>query len=94
MTRIAGVASAFPRHYYSQEQVANALKRHWGKELGNPDVLDRPLARVGVEGRHLALPIEAYDDLTTWGKSNDAWIEVAEDLAEQAICRALARAGL
>jgi alkylresorcinol/alkylpyrone synthase len=94
MTRIAGVASALPRHYYRQEEIAQALKRHWSNGLGNPKVLDRLLDRVGVDGRYLALPIEAYDNLTTWGKSNNAWIEVAEDLAEQSICRALTRAGL
>ena len=79
--RIASVASAFPRHYYTQEQIASALKRHWERRIENPKILDRLLRRVAVDGRHLALPIEAYDDLTTWGKSNDAWIEVAEDLA-------------
>jgi alkylresorcinol/alkylpyrone synthase len=94
MTRIAGVASAFPRQYYRQEEIAQALKWHWSNGLGNPKILDRLLDRVGVDGRYLALPIEAYDDLTTWGKSNNAWIEVAEDLAEQSICRALTRAGL
>jgi alkylresorcinol/alkylpyrone synthase len=47
-----------------------------------------------VDARHLALPIEAYEDLETWGQSNNAWIEVAEELAEQSICRALTRAGL
>jgi alkylresorcinol/alkylpyrone synthase len=94
MTRIAGVASAFPRQYYRQEQIADALRRHWDNGLENPKVLERLLTRVGVDGRYLALPIEAYDDLTTWGRSNDAWIEVAEALAEQSICRALTRAGL
>jgi len=94
MTRIAGVAGAFPRQYYRQEEIAEALKRHWGNRLDNPKVFDRLLARVGVDGRHLALPIQSYDDLTTWGESNSAWIEVAEDLAEQSICRALTRAGL
>ena len=92
--RIASVASAFPRNYYTQEQIASALKRHWANQIENPKVLDRLLSRVAVDGRHLALPIEAYDDLTTWGQSNDAWITVAEDLAEQSICRALTRAGL
>lgn len=91
--RIAGVASAFPRQYYRQEEIAAALKHHWATQLDNPKVLDRLLTRVGVEGRHLALPIEAYDDLTTWGKANDVWIEVAEDLAEQSLCKALTRAG-
>jgi alkylresorcinol/alkylpyrone synthase len=94
MTRIAGVASAFPRHYYRQQEIIAALKQHWSGGLDNPKVLDRLLARVGVDGRHLALPIEAYDHLDSWGKSNNAWIEAAEDLAEQSICRALTRAGL
>ena len=92
--RIAAAASAFPRHYYHQEEIAAALKRHWSSKLASVRGLDRLLSRVGVEGRHLALPIDAYDDLTTWGKSNDAWIEAAEDLAEQSICRALTRAGM
>ncbi len=91
---IAAVAGAFPKHYYRQEQIAAALKRHWTGRVENEKALDRLLSRVGVEGRHLALPIEAYDDLTTWGESNDAWIECAEELAEQSICRALTRAGL
>jgi alkylresorcinol/alkylpyrone synthase len=92
--RIAGVAGAFPRYYYRQEEIAAALTRHWGERLDNPKFLDRLLTRVGVEGRHLALPIEKYDELTTWGETNDAWIKIAEDLAEQALCRSLTRAGL
>jgi len=92
--RIAGVGSAFPRHYYSQQQIASALKRHWSEKLENPEVLDRLFARVGVKGRHLALPVESYDELTTWGKANNAWIEMAEELAEQSLCKALTRAGL
>jgi len=91
--RIAGVASAFPRQYYRQAEIAAALQRHWGGTLENPQLLQRLSSRVGVEGRYLALPIEAYDALTTWGKANDVWIEVAEELAEQALCRSLTRAG-
>ena len=94
MPQIAGVGSAFPGQYYRQEEIVAALKRHWAGRMDNPQVLDRLHMRVGVDGRHLALPIDAYDDLDTWGKSNNAWIEVAEELAEQATCRALARAGL
>jgi len=92
--RIAGVASAFPPHYYSQSEISDALRRHWSKSLDNADVLDRLLARVGVDGRHLALLIERYGNLTDWGDKNDHWIQVAEDLAEQSICRVLTRAGL
>jgi len=92
--RIAGVASAFPQNYYPQAEIASALKRHWTDELDKPEVIDRMLARVGVDGRHLALPIDRYDNLTNWGDKNNHWIQVAEDLAEQSICRALTRAGL
>lgn len=92
--RIAGVASAFPQNYYPQSEIASALKRLWSDELDKPEMLDRVLARVGVEGRHLALPIACYNDLADWGEKNDHWIQVAEDLAEQSICRALTRAGL
>ena len=92
--RISGVASAFPQNYYSQAEIAAALKRHWIGELEKPEVLDRLLSRVGVNGRYLALPIDRYDRLTDWGAKNDLWIQTAEDLAEQSICRALTRAGL
>jgi len=68
--RIAGVASAFPPHYYSQSEISDALRRHWSKSLDNADVLDRLLARVGVDGRHLALLIERYGNLTDWGDKN------------------------
>jgi len=94
MPQIAGVGSAFPRHYYRQEEIAAALMRHWAGKMDNPQVVDRLHTRTGVDGRHLALPIDAYDDLDTWGKSNNVWIEVAEELAEQSTCRALARAGM
>ena len=92
--RIAGVASAFPPHYYPQPVIAAALENRWTEVMERPDYLTRFMARVGVEGRHLALPMERYETLSDWGERNDHWIEVAEDLAEQSICRALTRAGL
>ena len=91
---ISGVASSFPKHYYKQEQIADALKRNWQGKIDRPQVLERLLSRVGVDGRFLSLPLESYDGLSTWGQANDAWIEVAEELGEQALCRALTRAGL
>jgi alkylresorcinol/alkylpyrone synthase len=92
--RITGVAGAFPKHYYKQAEIAEALRRNWRDKIDNPQVLDRLLSRVGVDGRFLTLPLEAYEGLSTWGKANDAWIEAAEELGEQALCRALTRAGL
>ncbi|HZD32161.1 MAG TPA: 3-oxoacyl-[acyl-carrier-protein] synthase III C-terminal domain-containing protein [Candidatus Angelobacter sp.] len=92
--RIAGVASAFPPQYYPQPVIAAALESHWSDTMERPEYLGRFMARVGVEGRHLALPMDRYEALSDWGERNDHWIDVAEDLAEQSICRALTRAGL
>ena len=92
--RIAAVASAFPKNYYRQEVIREALKRNWAGKLDKPQLLDRVHALVGVKGRHLALPIEQYEQLDTWGKNNNAWITCAQELGKLALCRALSRAGL
>jgi len=92
--RIASAASAFPKHYYSQKFLLEKLQEYWGGRLGNPQVLARLHRNVAVEGRYLALPTEKYYDIATWGQANDIWIEVAQDLGEQALCRALHHARL
>lgn len=92
--RIAGVASAFPRNYYQQEVIREALKRDWAGKLEKPQLLDRLHASVGVKGRYLTLPIEQYPQLDTWGKNNDAWIKSAQELGKLALCRALSHAGI
>ena len=94
MSRIAAVASALPPRYYTQQQVFDQLVQHWGDELENPALLERFHHRVGVDGRYFALPLDEYAKLGRWGEYNAAWLRVAEELGEQAICRALARAGL
>ena len=92
--RIAAVATEFPAHYYTQGELLLALKRHWGDRLPNADVLERLHRRLRVDGRHLALPIEAYDELRAWGQANDAWIRVATELGACAVRRALERASV
>ncbi len=92
--KIAGIGSAFPKHYYSQEVIVGALKKQWGAKLTNPLLLDRLHARAGVAGRYMTLPLDAYTKLRGWGEANSAWIEWAQELGQQAICRALANAGL
>jgi alkylresorcinol/alkylpyrone synthase len=90
---IAGVASAFPKHKYEQRVLLSALQRHFGPKVENPVFMERLQARVGVDTRHLALPIHEYYGLTSWGKANNHWIEVAHELGKQALCSALSRAG-
>jgi alkylresorcinol/alkylpyrone synthase len=60
----------------------------------NRERLSRLHKNVLVGGRHLALPIEEYDELTSWGKANDAWIRVAQEIGGEAVLDALTRAGL
>src|SRR5262245_41241955 len=92
--KIVSAASAFPKHYYRQDVLLAGFKSVWGPQLENPKMLDQLHAAARVDGRHTALPMEAYYNLTDWGKANDFWIEAAQDLGEQAIRCALARAGL
>src|SRR5579859_494074 len=92
--RIASAASAFPKHYYPQKFLLEKLREYWGDRLKNPQMLARLHRNVAVEGRHLAIPAEKYYEIDTWGKANDIWIEVGQELGEQALCRALHHAGL
>src|SRR5690348_10106136 len=92
--KIASAASAFPKHYYPQKFLLEKLQEYWGERLRNPQMLARLHRNVAVDGRHLAIPPEKYFELDTWGKANDVWIEVAQELGEQALCRALHHAGL
>jgi alkylresorcinol/alkylpyrone synthase len=87
--KIASAASAFPKYYYPQSVLLEKLRDFWGDSLRNPQMLARLHRNVTVEGRHLAMPPEKYLELDTWGKANDIWIEVAQELGEQALCRAL-----
>jgi alkylresorcinol/alkylpyrone synthase len=92
--KIASAASAFPEHYYSQKFLLEKLQEYWGSRLKNPLTLARLHRNVTVDGRYLAMPAEDYHKLTTWGQANDIWIKVAQELGEQALCRALHHAGL
>ena len=92
--RVAAVGKAFPPHYYDQEELLTAFRRHWAREHYNPRRLERLHQNVLVGGRHLALPLAEYERLETWGQANDAWIRVAQEVGERAVRDALERAGL
>jgi len=92
--KIASVGSAFPKHYYPQAILSAALRKYWDGRLNNPDVVDRMHAHAEIDGRFLALPIDAYYQMSAWGQYNDAWIECAQELGQQALCQALTGAGL
>ncbi|HXB21913.1 MAG TPA: 3-oxoacyl-[acyl-carrier-protein] synthase III C-terminal domain-containing protein [Candidatus Solibacter sp.] len=92
--RIVSAASAFPKHTYSQQAITAALKQRWSEGLQKPGLLDHLHSRCGVEQRHLVLPLEAYDDVKSWGEANNLWINEAQELGMTAICRAITPHGI
>ncbi len=92
--RIAAVGAALPERFYDQETLLAALSAHWRERYFNVERIEQLHRNVLVGGRHLALPLEEYPQLETWGQANDAWIRVAVDLGERAIADGLERAGL
>jgi alkylresorcinol/alkylpyrone synthase len=92
--RVSAVGTAFPPHYYDQATLLEALKRRWSGKRNGLGRLENLHKNVLVSGRHLALPVEEYEGLQTWGQANDAWIRVAQEVGERAVREALDRAGL
>ena len=91
--RIAAASTALPPHYYPQQTLVHAFRKHWGGRLDRFDILERLHAATQVDGRYLALPLESYP-LASWGEANNHWIRVSLELGEQAICRALQQSGI
>jgi alkylresorcinol/alkylpyrone synthase len=92
--RIIGAGTAFPEHTYEQQAITATLKEAWQSQMDNPATLDRLHSRCGVDRRHLVLPLEAYDRVTSWGEANDLWIDSAQRLGRDAICRAITPLGI
>lgn len=92
--RIAAVGSAFPRHYYDQETLLAALRGYWSERYFNLERIEQLHRNVLVGGRHLALPLEEYPGLATFGQANSAWIRVAEEIGGEAVVDALGKCGL
>lgn len=94
MSTIAAVASALPAHFYDQETLLARLQQEWGGRHFNTERLRKLHENVLVGGRHLALPLERYGQLDTFGKANDAWIEVGLELGARAVEGAIEAAGI
>lgn len=91
---IRAVERLLPPHYAPQDQIIGALRDLWATRHFNIERLEELHRSVQVDGRFLALPIEQYPSLVTFQQRNDAWIQVATDLGEQVVRKALERTGL
>jgi alkylresorcinol/alkylpyrone synthase len=92
--RIVSVGRALPVHRYPQGSITAALLAMLDLPAETARRVVALHERVRVEHRHLALPLERYAGLETFGQANDAFIAAAVDLGERAVTDALARAGL
>ncbi len=85
---IAGTAVAFTPHRHTQDEVARELT-----QFAEPGLM-RFAETAGVDQRSLALPLSRYPKMTGFTEANNAYLEVAVDLGEQAIRKALAAANI
>jgi alkylresorcinol/alkylpyrone synthase len=92
--KIIAASSAYPPHYYSQDSLLTALRAYWADQLPHPELLGRFHSRAGVDGRYLARPLADYYEMKTFGDFNRAWVEDADRLGGQALCKAVNQAGI
>jgi alkylresorcinol/alkylpyrone synthase len=91
--RISSAVSALPPHYYPQHILIEAFRKYWGPRLERFTVLEKLHAAAQVDGRYLALPLEAYP-LKSWGEANNRWIDATLDIGQKAVCGAMTAAGV
>ena len=94
MPKIISAASAFPKHYHSQQEMSSALRKEWLKKGLDVAIFDRLQKAVTVEGRYLALPMSEYYKLDGFADSNRAWLKVALELGERVILDLLKKSSL
>ncbi len=95
MPRILAADAQFPAHYHAQADVAREFLRvAGGRGDATPERVSRFFHSVGVGGRHMVLPIEAYPRLGGFGERSVIWLEHALELGAAAVDGALTRAGL
>jgi alkylresorcinol/alkylpyrone synthase len=92
--RVLSVGRALPPHFADQDTLIAKFRSLWGQRHFNLDRLEQLHRAVRVGGRHLALPLEDYERLTSFAQRNDAFIGAAVELGEAALRKALQAARL
>ncbi len=91
---ILSVGRALPPHFVDRDTLIAALSTYWARKHFNVARLADVHRAAQVGGRHLALPLEAYAGLDSFGKCNDAFVRVGAEVGEEAVRAALAAARL
>lgn len=94
MPHIVSTATAFPSHYYSQEEISASLQEIWSGYGVNTQRVARLHKNTTVGGRYIAVPKEEYYELRGWEAPNEIFARLAVELGEQVIGDALGAVGL
>jgi len=94
MTQIAAVRGVLPEHRYAQAELTRAFVRGWELEGGRRALLERLHRNVGVEFRHLTLPVQRYVEISDFGAANEVYVDGALALGARASATAIEEAGL
>ncbi len=93
---ITATSKVLPEHRYNQQELTAILKNLWRSRTDERVLnrLDKFHDSVQVKTRHLALPKGSYEQLDSFTKSNQAFIEAGTALAHDAVKKALTAAEL
>ena len=94
MPLINHCVTAFPPHYYSQDQLIEQFRNLWSSKFHNFDRIEQFHRNVLVGGRHLALPLEKYKDLEGFGDRNNAFIAAALEVTTRALSNLFEQSGV
>lgn len=92
--KIAAAATAFPPHWYEQRVLTDEIVRLFGADANTAARLRALHEHCGIDGRYLALPLEAYAGLRDFTAANRVWLDTALAIGETACRKALAAAGI
>jgi alkylresorcinol/alkylpyrone synthase len=93
VTQILAVITAFPPHKHPQGRLTAKYADLTGLRRARRALLERLHQNAGVSTRHTVAPLHEYGTLGGIAATNDRYITEAVALGEQALTRALTRAG-
>lgn len=94
MSIIASAHGVLGEHRYAQREITEIFSKIVSPEGAHKAAISRIHEATKVEFRSLALTAAAYEEMRSFGESNDAFIEIALKLGAQVITTALASAGI
>ncbi len=94
MSVIASVHGELAQHQYPQEEITAAFANVVSPSGEHRALIERIHRATRIQSRNLALPLDAYAQISGFGEANDAFIRVALELGQSAIEGALGQAGL